>query len=168
MKSLWLKVLGGIAGVILIAVLSIIVYGKVTASSDGVPKAITSQLTSALIMPDTSTTTIDETSYKYDPSSKLFSYTAVYADSHLVFSEQPAPESFTDIPEAYQKVLESMNNYSSFDSTIGTVHLTKPPNSAGKQTAVLNAKGTLLFAKSDRNLDSDQWRALFKSVDVVK
>jgi hypothetical protein len=86
----------------------------------------------------------------------------------MVLSEQPTPDSFTDVPQVYDKVVDSMQEYQKFDVDVGTVHLTRPPSLNGKQAAVLNTKGTLLFAKPDKDLSEDQWRRFFNSFVVEK
>jgi hypothetical protein len=71
-----------------------------------------------------------------------------------------------NIPGALGKFVEAMNNYQSFETTVGTVHLTKPKSQNGKQAAVLNIKGTLLFARAESNLSDDQWQAFFNHLQV--
>lgn len=133
-----------------------------------VPDTIKKQLTSTLLLPRSGTVTISRPSVKYEPKQKLLSYTVTYAGTELVLSEQPTPESFVDIPQVYKKVVDEMNNYSSFDADIGTIHLTMPKTLQGKQAAVLNTKGTLLFAKTTHNLSNDQWRLFFNQFQVER
>jgi hypothetical protein len=109
---------------------------------------------------------VDRKTVKYDSGLKLLSFTASVGGISTVFSEQPTPDSFNDAPQIYDKVLERMNDYSKFDVVAGTVHLTRPSDLGGKQAAVMNTKGTLLFAKPDRDLSTDQWRRLFLGVNV--
>jgi len=68
----------------------------------------------------------------------------------------------------YDKVVTSMNGYGKFDCDSGTVHLTRPKDLAGKQAAVMNAKGTLMFVKPASDLSEDQWRKLFNGLEVIK
>jgi hypothetical protein len=131
-----------------------------------IPGSIKLKLTSSLLLPSRARANIDRGSAKYDSSLKVLSFTGLVDGKNLVIAEQPTPEQFVDIPAAYEKVLGSMNDYSDFDTTMGTVHLTKPDELHGGQTAVLNAKGTLLFAKSASGLSTDQWRQFFNSVTV--
>lgn len=124
---------------------------------------IKSQLTSTLMLPDTGHFPVDRASTKYDPKLKELSYNASAFGQTIIVSEQPTPDQFTDVPQVYQKVLESMADYADFDVSVGSVHLTQPAQLNGLQTAVLNSKGTLLFAKPASNLTEDQWRQFFTS-----
>ena len=133
-----------------------------------IPGPIKQQLTSTLLVPKNSRVAVDRQSAKYDTSLKLLTFNATAFGKQLVVSEEPTPDEFVDVPQAYQKVLDSMNDYSDFDTAIGSVHLARPSNLHGKQAAVLNAKGTLLFAKPAGDLSTDQWRQFFNSFDVER
>lgn len=160
MKRLWI-VCGGVAVLGLAAIAVILILPK-----PPIPGPIKQELTSALLLPKDPRFTVDRQSVKYDHSLKLLTFDATAFGKQLVMSEQPTPGSFTDAPPAYQKILDTMNDYSDFDTAVGTVHLTRPETLHGKQAAVLNAKGTLLFVKPGSDLSSDQWRQIFKSFDV--
>jgi hypothetical protein len=162
MKRMWL-----IMGVVL-AVGLIVVGIMLLAPKPPIPGPIKKQVTSTLIVPQLADVTIDRQSVKYDDKLKLLSYTADVYGISTVISEQPTPDSFTDIPQVYDKVTASMNEYSKFDTDIGTVHITRPKELDGKQAAVLNTKGTLLFAKPERDLSDEQWRKFFGSFEVEK
>lgn len=133
-----------------------------------IPANIQKQLTSTLLLPQGSQYPVNRGSVKFDPSLSLLSFKLTAFDMQISISEQPTPESFTDVPEVYQKVLGSMDNYYDFDTPTGTVYLTVPPQLNGKQTAVENAAGTLLFAKPSSNFGQSQWRQLFDSIAVVQ
>ncbi|HEY2004221.1 MAG TPA: hypothetical protein VGH44_03835 [Candidatus Saccharimonadia bacterium] len=130
-----------------------------------IPGAIKKQLTSTLLVPKDSRFVVDRQSAKYDASLKLLTFNTAAFGQQVVISEQPSPDTFADIPDYYSKLVNGMNSYSDFDTAIGTVHLTRPLQLGGKQAAVLNAKGTLLFAKSASDLSDDQWRQFFNTFD---
>jgi hypothetical protein len=133
-----------------------------------IPGKFKKQLTSTLLLPTPDIAVIDQTSVKYAADIKVLSLNTSLDGVAIALSEQPTPESFTDIPQAYDKVIEQMHEYRKFETDIGVVHLTKPPNRHGGQTAVVNTKGTLLFANPIRTLSDDQWRRLFTSMEVVR
>lgn len=134
-----------------------------------IPAEVKSQLTSSLLMPtDKTVTVIDRGSVKYDSKIRVLTYDVQYDGIKVVISQQPTPESFLDIADVYTKVLESMNEYQKFELAIGVIHLTRPPDLKGKQSAVLNSKGTLLFASPEEDLTEDQWRRFFKDVQLVE
>ena len=161
MKRWYFGTLGALVAAGLVVIVVMLVLPK-----PPIPGSLKQQLTSTLIVPSHKQATIDRSSAKYDGSLKVLSFTVGTAGHKLVMAEQPTPDQFVDVPQAFQKVLENMNEYDSFDSVMGTVHLTKPQSLHGGQTAVLNAKGTLLFATPAANLSTDQWRRFFNSFTV--
>jgi hypothetical protein len=162
MKRLWL--IAGLVGLIGLAVTGFMIFGP----KPLVPAVITRAVTSTILVPNVSGATVDRKSMKYDSQIKLLTYTASADSVNIVVSQQPTPASFTDIPQVYDKVVASMSEYSTFESSTGTVHLTRPKDLGGKQAAVMNAKGTLMFVKPARDLSEDQWRRLFNNLEVVK
>jgi hypothetical protein len=163
MNRWYFRALAGLVAAGLIVVTVMILLPK-----PPIPGIIKSQLTSTLVLPSAKQATIDRNSAKYDSSLKVLSFNATVAGHKVVMAEQPTPDQFIDIPQAYDKVVENMNAYAQFDSALGTVHLTKPTQLHGGQTAVINAKGTLLFAKPSSNLTDDQWRRFFNSFAVAQ
>ena len=112
---------------------------------------------------------VDRKSVTYNPANQVLTYSVKTTDQTVVsINEQPTPPSFVDVPEAFNKLVSSLNPYSSFDTINGTVHLTMPPQLAGSQSAVLNTKGTLLFVRPAHNLSEDAWRQLFNSLQIVR
>jgi hypothetical protein len=161
MKRLWYGV-GIILVVGVIAATAILLAPK-----SPIPPSLRNQVTSTLLVPEGGGYSLNRDSAKYDKDKKVLTYTASYAGTKLVVSEQPTPSEFVDVPEVYDKVTAGMNNYQTFDSGIGTVHLTQPKQLSGKQAAVLNTKGTLMFVKPENALTDDQWRLWFNHIQVA-
>jgi hypothetical protein len=153
---------------ILILLVTVVAAGIALAPKPVLPKSITKQTTFTVFVPTTSEIMVDTASTKYDAKLKLLSYNATVNGIHIVLSMQPTPESFADIPQFYDKVVAKMNEYSKFESINGTVHLTRPIDLGGKQTAVVDTKGTLIFVKPESDLTDDQWRQFFKNIDVLR
>ncbi len=133
-----------------------------------VPALIKNQVSSTILVPIDDVIKVDKDSYKYNDSQKLLSFTARYENNVLTITEQPTPESFTDIPQAFDSLVSQMGEYSKFDTAIGTVHLTSPQNQQNIQIAVLNTKGTLTFVKSESKLEKDEWNDFLNAFEVVK
>jgi hypothetical protein len=95
-------------------------------------------------------------------------YTVIIGKTTAVVSEQSTPDQFTDIPAVYDKFLETFNQDSSFEVPAGKVYLGRPPNMEGRQAAVMNSQGTLMFVKPTTDLSGDQWRQLFLSFEIRK
>lgn len=113
--------------------------------------------------------TVDRESVKYDESNKLLSYvmSKPTGGQDIIVSEQPAPDSFADIPEMYNKFTEKMLPISTFDSYLGKASITQPPQLQGDQTLVMYAKGTLFFART-KKLSPDEWRQFINDFEVVR
>ncbi len=86
----------------------------------------------------------------------------------MTITEQATPSGFTDIPQAYDKFINSLSGYFSFGSVNGTVNLVRPHNLNGEQAAVINDKGTLMFIHPMQDLPPDVWRQLFNNLTVIK
>ena len=160
MKRIWIL----IAGFCLIA----IVVGSylLLRPKPFVPKGIESKLSSVTFIPVSPQVVNQHATVKYNSNLKLLTYKATVFGVNTVISEQPTPESFTDVPEVYQKVLDSWNQYQAFDTAQGTVYLTRPGGPNANEVGVMNTKGTLMFVKPDKNLTNAQWRQVFNSLQI--
>jgi hypothetical protein len=86
----------------------------------------------------------------------------------ISITEQATPAVFNDIPQYYPALLTKLNQYENFGTINGTVYLTKPTELAGRQSAVLNNNGTLLFARPNHNMNVDDWRRFFNSMSTIR
>ena len=129
-----------------------------------IPKKIVSQINFVLLYPDLkkSQGSIKKETIKYDPILKQMSLVVNYQGRNITLAEQTTPDQIKDIPAYYPKFIESFNGYSSFENTIGKVDLTRPKE-LHNQVAVMNTKGTLLFAQTDSDMSDDLWRQLFNT-----
>ena len=134
-----------------------------------IPTGIKKQINFLVLVPNkTAQVTIDKKSIKYDAKDKLLIYSTQMTNGiKLTISEQATPESFTDVPQVYDKLIESLFQYSAFDSVNGKVFLTHPKELKGGQSAVMNAKGTLMFVKPSKDIDIDTWRHFFNNTDII-
>jgi len=133
-----------------------------------IPSDIQKQVNFVIFYPQPSTqTVIQKNTFKYDPKLKQASFIADYGGRQITFAEQSSPDSFADDPNFYPKFIASLNGYATFDSVDGRVDLTRPKE-VKSQTAVMNAKGTLMFAKSNGDISEDNWKLLFNSMLYTK
>jgi len=109
----------------------------------------------------------DTIKFSQSGSDKLVTFIARNDSNNLSFTEQPLPESFIDVPQLYDKMIEKLRGYSSFDSVNGTVSVTRPEELKGGQTAVMKSKGTLLFVKPDKDVSIDDWRQIMNNLSFV-
>ena len=121
---------------------------------------------SVLAPPASKTTTFSN--FQFDSSTGVLSFTLQTPDAQFMVTEQVTPDSFNDIPEYYDKLTQSLLEYKRFDTDIGQVSLTKPKEFNGQQAGVLNTKGTLMFARPDKDLSDESWRQFYNQLIVHK
>ncbi len=156
------------------AVLFLLAVGATTAVSkwynrSPIPETIQNELTfSPFILVDGQDGKMLTTSYKYDKKNELLSFVIHRAPSEqFTLSEQPTPDEFGDIPTFYPKLLDKLNSYSTVQTSNGTLNLTRP--SGGAITGILNARGILMFVRSDGATPTDDdWRIVVESLDIYK
>jgi hypothetical protein len=135
-----------------------------------IPSKIKQQASFVVFYPGTDpSVTVDANSFKYSSQSQLMSYKITYNNAAITIAEQSTPQNFIDIPQAYDKLIESLNVYASFDSYYDKVNLTHPKEFNGQQSAVMNSKGTLVFAHPTKGeLTEDQWKKLFNGLEIIR
>ncbi len=146
-----------IGGVLLVGVLT-------TRGRPVIPVEIGRQANFVVFYPQTSEEIkLDQKTLTYNPSLKQLSFVVSFSNRYITFSQQNTPDQFNDIPEYFPKLIEKMNRYSTIENANGKVSLTRP-SEAKSQVAVMNSKGTLLFAKTDGDMTDDSWKRLFNSL----
>jgi len=129
---------------------------------------IRKQINFAIMVPSDNSL-VDKKTVKYDPSKKILSFLCDSFNSKLIVSEQAFPDQFVDVPQAYDRFLQQLPTITSFEVINGQVNLAKPENLNGKTLAVMNGKGTFIFVHSQtKDLNENQWRTFFNSMDIIK
>lgn len=161
-KKLW------IFGVVIVAVSLLLLIVWLWLFRPFLPSAVRRQVSFVVLYPNNrSTAKVDRNTIKYDSDKKILTYAAREGEAQLIVTNQSSPDTFTDIPQTYDKVLEGMHPYSSFDSLHGKVSLTHPAT-VSNQVAVTNTVGTLMFVRTNRDLSDDQWRQFFNNLAEFK
>ena len=135
-----------------------------------IPTDIRKQLSFGVYYPqDKSILDVNKKSFGYDSETSVLSFTGKRSNGTKVsFNEQATPDNFVDIPQIYDKLVESLHPYTSFDSVNGKVSLTHPAELKGGQSAILNAQGTLMFVRPDHDLTDTEWRQLFTDLHLIR
>jgi hypothetical protein len=153
---------------LLLAIIVVIIVGYflyVISNPNPIPKTIQNSVTFPIFYPKPSKqVAIKSSSFKYDKSKGQVTFSVNYNKQNITFAEQSSPDSFSADPNFYQSLAQSLNSYASFDTIDGQVNLTLPSQTKD-QTAVMNAKGTLLFANSSSKLTQANWKLLFNTLD---
>jgi hypothetical protein len=157
------KVIGAVATLgVFTSTIIIIAPGKTI-----IPNDIKKQVTSTVLVPRSSDYSVDKESTKYDKTNKLLSFQIKNNNTTIAtLTEQPTPETFTDIPEFGAKFFQQAGEYKTFDSSTGTVHLLHPGKGIN-DAAAMNAKGTLMFINPKTKFSEDDWRKLFQSISAL-
>lgn len=138
-------------------------------SRELIPSKIINQANFLVFAPSGSTAvSIEKSSIKLDSNPQLLSFVVFIDGTKVAITEQQEPESFTDAPEVYTQLLNKMREYQEFNSGFGTIALTLPVELNGNQAAVVDSKGTLLFAQPSKGLSEDQWLKIFNNMKLVQ
>jgi hypothetical protein len=156
-----------IVAIVLLLAVVICVYAY-TRGPSAVPSTIREQANFAIFYPNpTQQIYILPGSFKYDKSLAQVAFIARFAGQSVTFAEQSSPDSFAADPTFYSNFITKLGGYATFSSVDGTVSLTEPAQ-VNTQTAVMNTKGTLLFAKSSGNISENDWKLLFNSLSYTQ
>ena len=147
--------------ILLLAVVSAVIFLIFFNRQVIVPSSISQQANFVIFYPQPSQqVTVQIKTFKYDPTNKQVSFIVSFSGRNITFAEQGSPDSFADDPNFYSQFITKLNGYTTFGSVNGTVDLTRP-SEVKNETAVMNAKGTLLFANSNGDISEDNWKSLF-------
>ncbi len=155
--------------IVSICLLILIVAGVWLYSRQGlVPQDIVNQTTFAIMVPEGENIEVDKDSMMVSTpqgqKDEVLNYTARIDGIDVLIGQQPTPQQFIDIPKTYEKVVEQAKQYASFETTVGTVYLTRPQK---QQIAMLNTKGTYTLAQASEDLTEEQWRRFFRNILTV-
>jgi hypothetical protein len=161
------KLRRSIVGIVIVLAVAIAVYVHCMKPSV-VPSTIRKRANFAIFYPNPSKQIyIPVNSFKYDASLNQVAFVVRFAGRSVTFAEQPSPDSFAADPTFYSNFITKLGGYATFSSIDGTVSLTEPAQ-VDTQTAVMNTKGTLLFAKSSGNINENNWKLLFNSLSYTQ
>jgi hypothetical protein len=133
-----------------------------------IPESILKQVNFVIFYPNPSgQTMIERNTIKYDKSLEQVSFIVDFGGRSITFAEQSSPDSFAADPNFYPEFIEKLGGYVTFNSVSGRVDLTRPAQ-VNAETGVMNARGTLLFAKSNGNLNENNWKLLFNSFSYTQ
>jgi len=161
-------IVGGRLNSLLIVLVLVASIGGViyfTRDTSIVPKNILSQLKFEPIIPSDSTVLwVDTTTFKYDNRSEVFSYimSTRVNTIKLTVTQQVTPDEIVDIPDAFDKLQNSIKPYLTFDSQFGKVSV-GTPGGTKNEVAVMNSKGVLIFISSEAKIAEDEWRGIINS-----
>lgn len=130
------------------------------------PQAVARQIAIKPIVPHGPHVRIDRSSIAYTPSSRVLSYYAYAFGNRITVNQQPTPDYFTQTPGAYASLRTAMNTYGQIKTPAGIVYLAKPQSMGGRQVAILNIAGTLVFVRPDTEFNNDQWTRFFSSLQL--
>jgi hypothetical protein len=119
-----------------------------------------------VLTPQTAVMRIDPASATYDAGTRVLQYQGRAFDGRLTVNQQPAPAEFVATPSKYDDLARSLNQYQTLETHLGSVRLARPKDLGGRQVAVLNAAGTLIFIYPTFDLGAQQWSSLFAGLTL--
>lgn len=154
---------------VIILISTALIVFKVIENRSVVPVKYAKQISFVVYWPKDHLSQPDKNSIKYakdNSGAQVLSFYDYVNSARVTFVEQATPSSFNDIPDSFTRYINSLNNYQTLSTTYGSVYLTVPPK-FNLNTAILNNRGTLLFASSERHLSDDTWRLIFNNLLIV-
>lgn len=112
---------------------------------------------------------LDKKSIKYDTEIGVLHTNLFTPDKQkkIVMTQQVLPDPFTDVPNYSAIFYSKLHEYRELNLPIGRVTLTLPDELKGGQSAVANIKGTLMFLHPDKDLNDEEWKTVFKSIESL-
>jgi hypothetical protein len=156
------------ASISLTVIIAVWLFAYVNDTRSVLPSSVTKNVNYDIFVPrDTEKYPVLEESVTHNTDTKVLSYATTVNNKQVTINQQAEPDTF-NAPELkvslYQKLLDKMNQYKEIKTDAGTVTLTHPTELNGGQAAVLDTKGTLLFAQPTVALSDDEWRDFFNDL----
>ncbi len=139
-------------------------------TESGIPKAVLKKTVFTVFSTDPADNDwqLDKKAVVFDEKQGVLRLHFSSADNRIVMNEQATPDPFNDIPNYYSILLNKLHAYKEVQTNIGSVALTHPEELKGAQSAVINVKGTLIFAQPDKEMSENQWQNFFNNLIIVK
>jgi len=150
----------GVACLLIIIIGSLLTY-TLLKTSPILPKQISKQLNFVPFVPNKTEAPSGLSNLSYNSKTQVLTYKVNYNGSTITVTEQSTPQQFSDVPQAYSTLVTSLQSQDTFDTPNGTVDITTPKELKGVQVAVMNSKGALFFAKTNKNMSTDTWKQFF-------
>ena len=157
-----------IAIVLILIVAGGLIYYFVYSNTIPIPKAVRKEVKFAILYPQSNRTTVyNKASFKYAKSLGQLSFIVNFDGNNITFAEQTTPEPFNATTTFFSSFTQRIGSYATINTTDGQAVLTLPKQT-NQETAVMNTKGTLLFASSTSNLSESSWTLLLNTLQSIQ
>ncbi|MEO8862784.1 MAG: hypothetical protein ABI354_00475 [Candidatus Saccharimonadales bacterium] len=95
--------------------------------------------------------------FKYDTKKKVLAYITSYNGANLTISQQQVPKDFKSDKVKLMSVANSVGASDPLDTQKGTAYIATDEKT-GSQTAVFATDSVLVFIRTNKVLDSDEWK----------
>lgn len=153
----------GLLGLVGLSVLGVKTFMPNKAGTDSKPTSAAEQARSDFqpLLPLPNATNADgqtqKQDYRYDEQRKLLGYSTEYNGANMVISQQPVPDNLKSDRDALKKVADSIGAKDQISTQKGMAYVATNDQSK-EQTAVIITDGVLLFVRSNKKLDTDEWQ----------
>lgn len=95
--------------------------------------------------------------FRYDKEKKVLGYVAEFNGANLTISQQPAPPDFKTNPAKLMSVAESFKATTSLSTQKGMAYIATDEKTKA-QVALFATDDVLVFIRSTKSLDEDEWK----------
>ncbi len=105
--------------------------------------------------------------FKYDPDKKVLGYVTDFEGTSMTISQQELPEDIKSGKTNVLTIAQSIKAVKSIDTQNGTTYLATDEKTKA-QTAVFSANDVLVFVRSSKTLDDEDWRRYINQLNPSK
>lgn len=105
--------------------------------------------------------------FKYDSEKKVLAYVTKYNTASLTISQQVVPDKFKTDPAQLFSLAQSMSATKTLETQKGAAYVATDEKT-NAQTAVFVTDEVLVFLKTDKKLDDDEWKFYINQLNPSK
>jgi hypothetical protein len=105
--------------------------------------------------------------FRYDQQKKVLGFATTYNGTELTISQQQVPDKFESNPASLLSLAQSVNANQLLQTQKGTAYIGTDPKT-NAQTAIFVTKEVLVFIRSEKRLDEDEWKFYINQLNPSK
>lgn len=105
--------------------------------------------------------------FKYDQEKKVLGYVAEFNTANLTISQQQVPEDFKSNPAKLMSVADSIKASKHIETQKGTAYIATDDKTKA-QMAVFATDDVLVFIRSNKQLDEDEWKLYINQLNPAE
>jgi hypothetical protein len=105
--------------------------------------------------------------FRYDQQKKVLGFVTNYNGTELTISQQGVPDKFKSNPTGLLSLAQSINANQLLQTQKGTAYIGTDPKT-NAQTAVFATKEVLVFIRTEKKLDEEEWKFYINQLNPSK